>query len=206
MDTQSNITYNQLPEEIKLFLGDSDEYKSRSYSKEDVAYYQWSLETRGFMKQQDNKRKNYIKQKRIKMAENKRIFGREKCGFCFQSGTSSRLYLSHVDVKSCPTLAKAICNKCGLRGHTRKHCKSKEDKRLRVPFKYNRRPQFDEYGDDMCFTNYVEGDSEDWSESEDERFDAVVKEEGLKEIPVIIVEAKEERSKKSWASIVKKNV
>lgn len=205
MDTQSNIIYNQLPEDIKLFLGDSDEYKNRSYSKEDVGYYQWTIENRRFMEEKDNKRKNYIKQKRIKMAENKRMFGREKCGFCFQSGTSSRLYLSHVDVKSCPTLAKAICNKCGLRGHTRKHCKSKEDKRLRVPFKYNRRPQFDEYGDDMCFTNYVEGDSEDWSESEDCCASVGVKEEGS----VTLVGVKEVRSapiKKSWASIVKKSV
>lgn len=198
----NKITYNQLPEEIKRFLGDSDEYKNRSYSKEDVAYYHWTIENRCFMEQQDNKRKNYIKQKRIKMAENKRMYGREKCGFCFQAGTSSRLYLSHVDVKSCPTLAKALCNKCGLRGHTRKHCKSQEDKRLRVPFKHNRRPQFDEYGDDMCFTNYVEGESEDWSDSEDSGASVGVKEEGS----VTLVEAKEEGSKKSWASIAKKNV
>ena len=164
-----NITYNQLPEEIRHFLGDSDEYKNRSYTKEDISDYEWNLENRRGMEKRENNRKNYIKQKRVKMAENKRMFGREKCGFCFQCGTSSRLYLSHVDVKSCPTLAKAMCNKCGLRGHTRKHCKSQEDKRLRLPYKHNRRPQLDEDDDDMCMTFYEEGDSEYWSDSEDEK-------------------------------------
>ena len=168
MNTQPNITYNELPEEVKLFLGNSDEYKNRSYTNEDVLYYQWSIENTRFMKEKKNKLKNYIQQKRIKMAENKHRFGREKCGFCFQWGTSSRLYLSHVDVKNCPTLAKAQCNKCGLRGHIRKHCKSEEDKYVRVPVKPNRRPPLDRYPDDMCFTCYVEGDSEDWSDSDSE--------------------------------------
>ena len=205
-----NITYNQLPQEIRHFLGDSYEYKNRSYTKEDVSYYQWTIENRRFMKEKDNNRKNYIKQKRVKMAENRRMFGREKCGFCFQGGASSRLYLSHVDVKSCPTLAKAMCNKCGLRGHTRKHCKSQEDKRLRLPYKHNRRPQLDEWDDDMCITFYEEGDSEFWSDSEEEKerfLDTTlvgVKEEGAKET---IADNKEEKPvKKSWASIVKKNV
>ena len=57
----------------------------------------------------------------------------------------------------------------------------------------------------MCFTNYVEGDSEDWSESEDCCASVGVKEEGS----VTLAEAKEVRSepiKKSWASIAKKNV
>jgi len=215
MNTQSNMKYNELPEDIKLFLGDSDEYKNRSYTEEDLSNYQWTIENRRVMEKKENKLKNYIKQKRIKMAENKRMFGREKCGFCFLGGTSSRLYLSHVDVKSCPTLAKAMCNKCGLCGHTRKHCKSQEDKRLRIPFKLNRRPSKDEEWDEMCFTTYVEGDSEYWSdteESEDEREKkldtkiAGVKEEGS---TITLVEAKEVRSdpiKKSWASIVKKSV
>jgi hypothetical protein len=166
------------------------------------------------MEKKENKRKNYIKQKRIKMAENKRMFGREKCGFCFNAGTSSRLYLSHVDVKSCPTLAKALCNKCGLRGHTRKHCKSQEDKRLRLPYKHNRRPQFDEYNDDMCITLYEEGDSEDWSDTDfEERLDttlAGVKEEWSKETIIVEKPLPEPKEivpvKKSWASIAKKNV
>ena len=204
----NTITYNQLPEDIKRFLGASDEYKTRSYTEEDVSYYQCTIEHRRFMEEKENKRKNYIKQKRIKMAENKRMFGREKCGFCFQGGTSSRLYLSHVDVKSCPTLAKALCNKCGLLGHTRKHCKSEQDKRLRIPFKYNRRPSKDEEWEEMCFTTYVEGDSEHWSDTEEERLDAILveaKEEGLETIAEV-KEARSEPIKKSWASIVKKSL
>jgi hypothetical protein len=210
-----NITYNQLPEEIRHFLGDSDEYKNRSYTKEDISDYEWNLENRrGMEKREKNNRKNYIKQKKVKMAENKRMFGREKCGFCFQGGTSSRLYLSHVDVKSCPTLAKAMCNKCGLHGHTRKHCKSQEDKRLRLPYKHNKRPQLDEWDDDdMCMTFYEEGDSEYWSDSEEEkeRVAEVIPAINLMEKPVIPVGVKEEGTKekpvkKSLASIVKKSV
>ena len=206
-NNMDNITYNELPEEVKSFLGDTDKYKNRSYTKEDLAYYEWSLENRRVMEKKENKLKNYIKEKKIKMAENKRMYGREKCGFCFQGGTSSRLYLSHVDVKSCPTLAKALCNKCGLRGHTRKHCKSQEDKRIRLPYKYNRRPQINEWDDDMCITFYVEGDSEYWSDSEEEKESKLVerKEDVIVSKKETSVDVKEERSiKKTWASIVKK--
>lgn len=105
----NSLSYNELPEEVKLLIGDSDECKSNSYTEEDVSYYLSSIEFRRWMNEKEQKHNIYIKEKKTKMAENKRMYGREKCGFCFSAGTSSRLYLSHVNVKKCPTLAKAMC-------------------------------------------------------------------------------------------------
>ena len=170
----------------------------------------WEREQKAHHQRNADKLSNYLKNKKAKMVENKRMFGREKCVFCFNSGTPSRVYLSHCDLKNCPKLVKALCGKCGLRGHTRRHCKSQEDKRIRLPFKYNRRPTEADVWDDMYMNDYSEGDSEDWSDSDDENAPLVEAKEvkpiaEAKEVKPI-TEAKEEGPvKSSWASILKKN-
>jgi len=198
----NSISYNELPEEVKLLIGDFDECKSNSYTEEDVSYYLSSIEFRRWMNEKEQKQKTYIKEKKTKMAENKRMYGREKCGFCFSAGTSSRLYLSHVNVKNCPTLAKAMCSKCGDKGHTRKHCRSEVDKHIRLPYKYNRRPQNDEDDD---FT-YNEGDSENWSDSDSEKERVEEKKEDIVPVTVVPITVVPLSLKKTWASIVKKSV
>jgi hypothetical protein len=150
-------------------------------------------ESRNYLIKREKRREEYLKEKRKKMFENKRNTGRAKCGFCFHAGKPSRKYLDHTDLEVCPTLKKAKCGKCGQIGHTRKHCSSDQDLRIRLPYPHNKRPK-DEYDtDDIIALLYVEGDSEDWSDSDEE----VVENQE----PVIIQHEVKEKPK-SWASIV----
>ena len=200
VSTQKKIATWEAEEERKQQIIEEKE------TQEEIA--RCEREWKEYQQRRADKLAVYLKNKREKMAENKRMFGREKCVFCFNSGTPSRVYLSHCDLKNCPKLVKALCGKCGLRGHTRKHCKSQQDKRIRLPFKYNRRPTEADTWDEMYMNDYSEGNSEDWSDSDDEK-ETKTEIFSKKEEPCPVIkndtikEPVKEPVKNSWASIVK---
>ena len=202
-------SFSELPEDYQDFAKTTySDYATMSFSEDDLSWIRDEIEHRRQIELRREKHAQYLRDKKTKMAENKRTTGRPKCAFCFNAGKPSRKYLSHTDLSVCPTIAKALCGKCGEIGHTRKHCKAENDKRIRMPFKYNRRPNKDEYSDDFDMAMYDEGDSEGWPDSDDERKEEKEKEKESSKIvepeivqPLIVV--KTEVIKKSWASIVK---
>jgi len=201
--SESN-TFSELPEDFQGFVKDTySNYATMSFSEDDLVWIRDEIEHRRQIELRREKHSQYLRDKKIKMAENKRTTGRPKCAFCFNAGKPSRKYLSHTDLSVCPTIAKAQCTKCGEIGHTRKHCKAEKDKRIRLPFKYNRRPNKDEYSDEFDMAMYDEGDSEGWPDSDDD-----IKECSKFAEPEIVQPSIEEKpvkeTKKSWASIVKK--
>ena len=117
------------------------------YHRENIAYIE-------SMRQRDLRKIIYFRNRHLKKTENKKKTGREYCVFCFNACKPSKKYLSHTRPNECATLKKTQCGKCGEFGHTRKKCRSLEDKNIRVRRKFNRRPE-DEYDSDC---NYCDGD------------------------------------------------
>jgi len=196
--------FSELPKDFQDFAKMTySNYATMSFSEDDLAWIRDEIEHRRQIELRREKHAQYLMDKKTKMAENKRTTGRPKCAFCFNAGKPSRKYLSHTDLSVCPTISKALCSKCGEIGHTRKHCKAEQDKRIRMPFKYNRRPNKDDDPDDFDMAMYNEGDSEGWPDSDDEEKECsnLVEPEIVQPILATTKEVKE--VKKSWASILK---
>ena len=140
----------------------------------------------------------YFRDRSAKKADNKKKTGREYCVFCFNACKPSRKYLSHTKLNECPTLKHTKCGKCGEFGHTRKKCQSPDDKNIRTRHRFNKRPD-GEYDMDC---NYMDGQSEYWTDSSDEEADLPQEENGKAAVvePVVIPK------KATWASIAAKNI
>ncbi|MEI7960900.1 MAG: hypothetical protein WCI04_01060 [archaeon] len=142
----------------------------------------------------------YFRERAAKKAENKKKTGRQYCVFCFNACKPSRKYLSHTKLSDCPTLKHTKCGKCGELGHTRKKCRSLEDKNIRTGRRTNRRPE-DDYDSDC---NYMDGDSEYWTDSSDEEEPDLPQEENVKAAVVETVVIPKKVT--TWASIAAKNI